>query len=126
MDLQRVLFADSFAPDPQYQVRLTGRDRGVLRRLVAAGTAPACTLSHARILLKADLDGPGWPDERIAEIELSVLSSKCLDRRLPSRVALVAEVAAWTTDRNAASRSIQWHFTTADARAKLSRLYPPL
>jgi hypothetical protein len=62
----------------------------------------------------------------IAEIELSVLSRQCLDRRLPSRDALAAEVAAWTIDRNAASRSIQWHFTTADARTKLKRLYPSL
>jgi hypothetical protein len=62
----------------------------------------------------------------IAEIELSVLSRQCLDRRLPNRDALAAEVAAWTTDRNAARRSIQWHFTTADARIKLKRLYPSL
>jgi hypothetical protein len=62
----------------------------------------------------------------IAEIELSVLSRQCLHRRLPSRDALAAEVAAWTTDRNAARRSIQWHFTTADARTKLKRLYPSL
>src|SRR5215218_7927997 len=67
MELQRVLFADSLVPDPKYQVRLTTQDRGALRRLVAAGTAPARTLAHARILLKADLDGPGWPDARIAE-----------------------------------------------------------
>ena len=62
----------------------------------------------------------------IAEIELSVLSRQCLDRRLPSRDALAAEVATWTTDRNVARRSIQWHFTTADARTKLKRLYPSL
>jgi hypothetical protein len=62
----------------------------------------------------------------IAELELSVLSRQCLDRRLPSRDALAAEVGAWTTDRNAARRSIQWHFTTVDARTKLKRLYPPL
>jgi transposase len=46
---------------------LTGRERGTVQRLVAAGTAPARTLTHARILLKADRDGPGWPDARIAE-----------------------------------------------------------
>jgi transposase len=67
MELQRVLFADSFVPDPKYQVRLSNRDRGGLRRLVAAGSAPARTLSHARILLKADINGPGWPDAQIAE-----------------------------------------------------------
>lgn len=67
MELRRVLFADSFGPDPKYQVRLTDRERGALRRLVAAGAAAARTLTHARLLLKADVDGPGWPDARIAE-----------------------------------------------------------
>jgi hypothetical protein len=62
----------------------------------------------------------------IAEIELSVLGRQCLDRRLPDRVALTAEVAAWTAARNAAPVSIDWHFTTADARVKLKRLYPSL
>jgi hypothetical protein len=62
----------------------------------------------------------------IAEIELSVLDRQCLDRRLPERAALAAEVAAWTTTRNAASVTIDWHFTTADARIKLKRLYPSL
>jgi transposase len=67
MQLRRVLFADSFVPDPKYQVRLTDRERVALRRVVATGTAPARTLTHARILLKADLDGPSWPDAQIAQ-----------------------------------------------------------
>ena len=62
----------------------------------------------------------------IAEIELSVLSRQCLDRRLPDRGTLAAEVAAWTAARNAAPTATQWHFTTADARTKLKRLYPSL
>ncbi len=62
----------------------------------------------------------------IAEIELSVLDRQCLDRRLPDRAALTAEVAAWTTARNAAAITIDWRFTTPDARIKLKRLYPSL
>lgn len=62
----------------------------------------------------------------IAEIELSVLDRQCLDRRLADRDTLTTEVAAWTTARNAASVAIDWHFTTADARTKLKRLYPSL
>jgi hypothetical protein len=34
------------------------------------------------------------------------------------------EVAAWTAARNAAAATIDWQFTTADARIKLKRLYP--
>ena len=62
----------------------------------------------------------------VAEIELSVLSRQCLDRRLPDRAALAAEVATWTAARNAAPVTIDWRFTTADARIKLKRLYPSL
>ena len=60
----------------------------------------------------------------IAEIELSVLSRQCLDRRIPDQAELRQEVARWTNDRNAAQRTVDWRFTTADARIKLKRLYP--
>ena len=60
----------------------------------------------------------------IAEIELSVLSRQCLDRRVPDFATLVAEVAAWEDWRNAAGGAVDWRFTTEDARIKLKRLYP--
>lgn len=60
----------------------------------------------------------------IAELELSVLARQCLDRRIPDRQALEAEVAAWETERNALRSKVDWHFTTEDARVKLKRLYP--
>jgi hypothetical protein len=60
----------------------------------------------------------------IAEIEFSVLSRQCLDRRVPDVPTLVREVAAWQDRRNAAARPVDWRFTTADARIKLKRLYP--
>jgi hypothetical protein len=62
----------------------------------------------------------------VAEIELSVLSRQCLDRRIPHRTALATEVAAWTAARNATPVTIDWRFTTADARIRLKRLYPSL
>lgn len=60
----------------------------------------------------------------MAEIELSVLSRQCLDRRVPDRATLEREVAAWEARRNASAGAINWRFTTADARIKLTRLYP--
>ena len=60
----------------------------------------------------------------MAEIELSVLSRQCLDRRLPDAATLAREVTAWQQARNADPRPVNWHFTTADARIKLKRLYP--
>jgi hypothetical protein len=60
----------------------------------------------------------------MAEIELSVLARQCLNRRLDDRATMEREVAAWVTARNAAATTIDWQFTTADARIKLMRLDP--
>jgi hypothetical protein len=65
-----------------------------------------------------------WLD--MAEIELSVLARQCLDRRIATREELAREVAAWEAKRNAAEVTINWRFTTADARIKLKHLYPTL
>jgi hypothetical protein len=62
----------------------------------------------------------------VAEIELSVLARQCLDQRFADQPAVERAVTAWAHERNAAQRTVQWHFTTADARTKLKRLYPPL
>ena len=60
----------------------------------------------------------------MAEIELNVLSSQCLDRRIPDKTLLVTEVAAWEAQRNQNAATVNWQFTTADARIKLRKLYP--
>jgi hypothetical protein len=62
----------------------------------------------------------------MAETELSILSRQCLDRRLESQDLLTREVAAWEGDRNLSGCKIDWHFTTANARIKLKRLYPSI
>lgn len=51
----------------KYVVRLTSEEKERLERLLAKGRAAARKLSHARVLLKANADGPGWTDEEIAE-----------------------------------------------------------
>jgi len=63
-----------------------------------------------------------WLD--MAESELAVLSTQCLDRRIPTKPKLIAQVAAWEQDRNKHHAKAHWQFTTADARVKLARLYP--
>jgi hypothetical protein len=62
----------------------------------------------------------------MAEIELSVLARQCLNRRLGDRATIDREVAAWTAARNTAATTIDWRFTTQDARIKLKRLYPAI
>ncbi len=60
----------------------------------------------------------------VAEIELSILAKQCLDRRIPDLQTLTHEVAAWQRDRNQKHRTVDWRFTTTDARIKLKKLYP--
>jgi hypothetical protein len=65
-----------------------------------------------------------WLD--MAEIELSILSRQCLDRRLDTIEELVREVSAWEADRNAKESKVIWRFTNSQARIKLRKLYPSI
>jgi hypothetical protein len=65
-----------------------------------------------------------WLD--MAESELGVLSSQCLDRRIPGKQTLIDEIAAWEDHRNVNHAKVDWQFTTADARIKLKHLYPSI
>ena len=60
----------------------------------------------------------------MAELEFSMLSRQCLDRRIGDRDFLTTEVAAWENARNEQRATIHWQFTVHDARRKLHRLYP--
>ena len=60
----------------------------------------------------------------IAENELSVLTRQCLDRRIPDLDSLTRETQAWHAQRNASAKTVDWQFTTDDARIRLKRLYP--
>jgi hypothetical protein len=60
----------------------------------------------------------------MVEIELSVLSRQCLERRIPDAQRLAREIGAWEHKRNVGGARVQWRFTASDAREKLARLYP--
>lgn len=62
----------------------------------------------------------------IAEIELSILTRQCLNRRVPDQNALETETEAWHNERNKQQKGVDWRFTTDDARIKLKRLYPQI
>jgi transposase len=62
----------------------------------------------------------------MAEIELSVLSRQCLNRRIADQATVEREVAAWVSARNARKLAVDWRFTTSDARVKLKKLYPSI
>jgi hypothetical protein len=62
----------------------------------------------------------------LAESELAVLASPCLDHRIPDKPTITDEVAAWVGKRNAHQAIADWRFTTEDARVKLKSLYPSI
>ena len=60
----------------------------------------------------------------MAEIELGVLTRQCLERRIADKETLIQEIVAWEEVRNREAHTVNWRFTTEDARIKLKRLYP--
>lgn len=62
----------------------------------------------------------------MAEIELSVISKQCLDRRIASQEQLKREVYALVEDRNRIKATVNWSFTKTKARQKLERHYPTI
>jgi hypothetical protein len=60
----------------------------------------------------------------MAEIEIGVLSRQCLSQYIESKDQMISEVGAWQQQRNYAEATVDWQFTTADARIKLKKLYP--
>ena len=66
---------------------------------------------------------PPSPDYAV-EIEIGVLKSQCLDRRIDNRHRLASEIAAWQRQRNQSGARIKWMFSTEKARSKMARAYP--
>ena len=62
----------------------------------------------------------------VAESELAIFTRQCLDRRIPYIETLRQEAKSWYTHRNVNQKSINWEFTTDDARVKLEKLYPQI
>ena len=62
----------------------------------------------------------------MAEIELSVLHRQCIKARIPDQPTLISQTTAWYERRNGKEATVNWRFTTDDARIKLHRLYPTI
>ncbi len=87
-------------------------------------------------MLKADVgvDGPGWTDARIAEaiecgtatVELGILNRQCFATRIGTLLQARRRVLAWQRQRNAQNATVDWQFTTDDARIKLKSLCPSM
>lgn len=95
-------------PSALYEIMPAERARAILRRLEFVQTP-----KHGSWL-------------NVAEIELGVLKRVGLAQRVGSREELEKQIEAYQTARNGKEVKIEWHFTTADARVKLKRLYPSI
>lgn len=62
----------------------------------------------------------------VAESEISVMARQCLNRRIDSIDELRSEVSAWQAQRDRICATVDWQFTSEDARIRLKRLYPTL
>ena len=62
----------------------------------------------------------------IAEIELNVMTKQCLDRRIPNIAQLQFHLSSWAQSRNSSKNTVNWHFSTDNARDKLKWLYPKI
>ncbi len=60
----------------------------------------------------------------MAEIEIGVLSRQALSDYVATKEQMIARVTAWQANRNAQGSTVNWQFTTEDARVRLKRLYP--
>ena len=94
---------------------------------VGASLYKVFAASEARRLLdKLDLQHTpkhgSWLN--MAEIELSAFSRQCLQRRIGTSTAFQQSASLWSNQRNSSDATVDWQFTTADARIKLKHLYP--
>ena len=62
----------------------------------------------------------------MVEIEIGVLRSQCLDRRIATREHMISEIAAWEHQRNDSGARINWMFSAEQARTKMARAYPKI
>ena len=85
------------------------------------------TIEHARELVRR-IEWHYTPKHgswlNVAEIVIGILERQCIGRRIAYIERLNIELAAWKDDNNSKSKSINWQFTTDDARFRLRRLYP--
>lgn len=110
-------------PDRKYERALDDHQEAHLIALACATPTDGQT-RWSRRLLADEMVRLAVVDTLSAELELSVLTRQCLAQRLPTPEAMVQAVTAWADRRNAAIPTINWQFTTPDARIKIRRLYP--
>jgi len=118
----RALVEEDFPEAPVVRIVLDNLNTHTVGSLYAAFPAAQARRIAKRVEFHHTPKHGSWLN--MVECELSVLARQCLNRRLPDLDTMRREVAAWEEQRNDARETVHWHFTTAQARKKLRRLYP--
>ena len=120
---QMKVLCDDWDPDAEViRVVLDNLNTHTIGALYEAFPAAEARRLAARLEFHDTPKHASWLN--MAELELSVLSRQCLNRRVPDREMLAREVEAWQDARNDAGVKIEWCFKVADARKKRHRVYP--
>lgn len=118
----RILLEEDYPDAPKVCLVMDNLNTHSITSLYAAFPAEKAFCLAQRLEIHYTPKHGSWLN--IAEIELSVMERQCLGRRIGEIGCLRGELSAWSTSRNRSARSVNWQFTTADARINLKRLYP--
>ena len=120
----RILLAEDFPDEAKVALVCDNLNTHTLASLYKAFAPDNARRLAARLEMHFTPKHGSWLN--MAEIELSGLTTPCLNRRIPDLPTLSHETTAWQHHRNTDNKTIDWHFKTADARIKLKRLYPQM
>ena len=125
-DFARVLkdLADTHFPGKRITLKMDNLNRHKLSTLCETFSPEEASRPSGRFEVRHAPRHGSWLN--MAEIEINVLSSQCLSRRIPDRDTMVRQVGAWQRHRNASAKPVDWRFRTEDARIKLKSLYPSI
>jgi len=121
-EVMKALVDDHFPNAEKVRVVLDNLNTHVFGALYEAFTPEEARRIATRLEFHYTPKHGSWLN--MAEMEFSVLTRQCLNRRIEAAAELSAAVAAWERERNAAQTKIEWSFRVADARKKLHWIYP--
>lgn len=118
----RWLVDEAYPQAESIRVVLDNLNTHTAASLYAAFPAPEARRLARKLVFHHTPKHGSWLN--VAECELAVLATQCLDRRLPDLPTVAREVAAWEARRNRERPTVKWHFTTAQARRKAQAPLP--
>lgn len=123
-DAMKALVDDFYAGIPKITVVLDNLNTHTKASLYKAFPPEEAKRIGDRLIFEYTPKRGSWLN--MAELEFSVLSRQCLNRRIPTQAKLITEIRSWEKDRNDKTVVANWQFNVDDARIKLKNLYPEI